>query len=203
MKRFVVVVDTQVDFMRADGALAVPGAERLIAPMQAWLEGLTPGDTAGILFTHDTHDPERYADSAEAALFPPHCLRGTPGWANVLDPARLDAAIPCYHLYKGVFDMWAEPDLPLVNAADGTTRPRDRFFAAMDRTTLADVVVIGVAADYCVRWAIAGLLERGFRVTVPAALTRGIDRSIETVAAEDFPRSALSVLPISEAIPRQ
>ena len=44
----------------------------------------------------------------------------------------------------------------------------------------------GVAADYCVRWAAAGLLARGFDVAVPAALTRGIDRQIGQVADEEF-----------------
>ncbi|MEG8041528.1 hypothetical protein QP164_01445 [Sphingomonas sp. LR59] len=31
---------------------------------------------------------------------------------------------------------------------------------------------MGVAADYCVRWAVEGLVDRGFAVRVPAALTR-------------------------------
>ena len=54
-------------------------------------------------------------------------------------------------------------------------------------------MVIGVAADYCVRWAIDGLVERGFRVIVPQALTRGIARPIEQVLAEDFAREAVAL----------
>ena len=54
MQRFVVVVDTQADFMCADGALPVAGAEALIAPMQRWLASLRPAETAGVLFTFDT-----------------------------------------------------------------------------------------------------------------------------------------------------
>ena len=46
--------------------------------------------------------------------------------------------------------------------------------------------VVGVAADFCVRWAVDGLLERGFAVELPAALTRGIERQIDSVAAEDW-----------------
>ena len=53
--------------------------------------------------------------------------------------------------------------------------------------------MIGVAADYCVRWAVEGLIARGFAVTVPAGLTRGIDRQIEVVAAQDFADAALIV----------
>ena len=64
--QFVIVVDTQSDFMAHDGALSVEGAAALIAPMQAWLSALDPGDTAGVLFTFDTHHREAYASSEEA-----------------------------------------------------------------------------------------------------------------------------------------
>jgi nicotinamidase-related amidase len=59
MQRFVIVVDTQADFMLADGALPVAGADALIASMQAWLAALRPEETAGILFTFDTPKPIR------------------------------------------------------------------------------------------------------------------------------------------------
>jgi nicotinamidase/pyrazinamidase len=58
MARFVIVVDTQRDFMASDGALSVAGAEALLAPMRAWLSALDPAETAGVLFTIDTHEPE-------------------------------------------------------------------------------------------------------------------------------------------------
>ncbi len=48
MQRFVIVIDTQRDFMAADGALSVSGADALIAPMTAWLAGLDPAETAGV-----------------------------------------------------------------------------------------------------------------------------------------------------------
>jgi nicotinamidase/pyrazinamidase len=186
MKRFVIVVDTQADFMRPEGALAVAGADALIAPMQAWLAALPPVDTVGVLFTFDTHGADTYPGSAEAEQFPIHCVRGTPGWENVLDSAAVVPAIPVYALEKGVFDMWAEPGIQIASPATGETMDRDAFFATLKARGVAEVVVIGVAADYCVRWAIDGLVERGFAVAVPPALTRGIARPIEQVLAEDF-----------------
>ncbi|MEE4452160.1 cysteine hydrolase family protein [Novosphingobium resinovorum] len=188
MTRFVVVVDTQEDFMAAGGALSVAGAEALAKPMRAWLAALDPQETAGVLFTFDTHEEDIYAGSAEAEAFPVHCLRGTPGWANVLDVDLVDPAIPAWRIEKGVFDMWAEDGRMIEDARDASRVPvpRDSFFAALWAQGVADVAVIGVAADYCVRWAIDGLLARGFRVTVPAGLTRGIARQIEAVAVEDF-----------------
>jgi nicotinamidase/pyrazinamidase len=194
MRRFVIVVDTQRDFMAADGALSVLGAEALAEPMAAWLGALDPGGCAGVLFTFDTHDPDVYAASPEGAQFPPHCVRGTPGWANMLDPATIDAAIPMWRLEKGVFAMWAEDGLMIAPMyGDGPAVDRDAFFAGLREAGIADVDVIGVAADFCVRYAIEGLVERGFRVRVPAALTRGIERQIDAVAA-DFADAAVTIV---------
>jgi nicotinamidase/pyrazinamidase len=189
MTGFVIVVDTQRDFMAADGALSVAGADALVEPMRAWLAGLDPARTAGVLFTFDTHLPEIYAGSAEAEAFPIHCQRGSAGWDNVLDPAWLDPAIPVWRIEKGVFDMWAEPDLAIEPGAV----PRDRFFDALKARGVGTVTVIGVAADYCVRWAIEGLIARGFRVTVPASLTRGIARSIREVADAEFAGAEVAI----------
>ena len=195
MTRFVVVVDTQWDFMAADGALSVAGASVLVAPMQAWLSALEPGDVAGVLFTFDTHFRETYAASPEAAMFPIHCVRGTAGWGNMLDVTLVDPGIPVWRIEKGVFDMWAEPGLTIESARDVAepTVARETFFADLVARGVADVTVIGVAADYCVRWAVEGLIARGFAVTVPAGLTRGIERQIDVVAAEDFAGARLIV----------
>lgn len=186
MKRFVIVVDMQRDFVAADGALPVTGAEAIVSPMNAWLAGLRSEDVAGVLFTADTHVPAIYAVSAEAEQFPPHCEKGTPGWENVLDPDAIDPAIPVYRLEKGVFDMWAEPDLTVAAVATGEQVARDAFFAELKARGVTEVTVIGVAADYCVRWAIEGLVARGFAVEVPTRLARGIARPIEQVIADEF-----------------
>lgn len=186
MKRFVIVVDTQADFIHPDGALPVPGAVKLVVPMQEWLASLRAAKTAGVLFTFDTHDPGAYLSSAEADAFPPHCLRGTPGWENVIDASAIDPSVPVYRLTKGVFDMWAEPGATVEAVGGVVSAGRERFFERLLREGITTVTVIGVAADYCVRWAIAGLLERGFAVEVPFGLTCGIARSIEDVVRDEF-----------------
>lgn len=195
MARFVIVVDTQRDFMLADGALSVAGAAPLIEPMGKWLAALRPQETTGVLFTFDTHVPEIYAGSKEAEAFPIHCVEGSDGWANVLDVALVDPEIPVWRIEKGVFDMWAEDGLVIEDGRNSSAAsvPRDRFFEQLRVNGIHDVAVIGVAADFCVRWAIDGLLTRGFNVSVPSRLTCGIARQIEQVAEEDFVGQPLAV----------
>ncbi|MGY2733841.1 cysteine hydrolase [Sphingomonas sp. UYP23] len=188
MRSVVIVVDTQADFMLPDGALAVEGAEALIAPMTAWLGTLRPEETAGVVFTFDTHYAQTYPFSAEALEFPIHCVRETAGWRNMLSPDSVDPAIPAYRLEKGVFAMWSEPGLVLEDErtpARGLIG-RDAYFDELRMDGVTSAIVIGVAADYCVRWAIDGLVKRGFSVSVPRALTRGIAREIDQVLVEDF-----------------
>ncbi|MEK9209739.1 cysteine hydrolase family protein [Sphingomonas sp. 2378] len=191
--RFVVVVDMQRDFVASDGALPVAGAEGIVAPMNAWLASLQPAEVAGVLFTADTHVPAIYALSEEAKQFPPHCEVGTPGWALVVDPNVVDAAIPTYRLEKGVFDMWAEPGLVVERIGTADTTDREALFNGLHAQGVEHVEVVGVAADYCVRWAVEGLLARGFRVTVPAGLTRGIVRQIDMVALEEWTSRNLAI----------
>jgi nicotinamidase/pyrazinamidase len=181
------------DYVAADGALPVDGAEAIVAPMQAWLARLQQEDVEGVLFTFDTHVPAIYAESEEAKQFPPHCVKGSGGWELVVDPGAVDPTIPVYALEKGVFDMWAEPG-PLVQRIGGTACEREMFFAGLRGDGVREVIVVGVAADYCVRWAVEGLIERGFRViTPPPAFTREIARQIETVAADEWPDAVVRI----------
>ena len=161
MFRFVIVVDAQRDFMVPDGALYVGGADALIGPMNNWLAALDATDTAGVLLTFDTHDADTYPSSAEAAQFPIHCVREGPGWQSVIAADRIDPAIPVYRLEKGVFDMWAEPGLSLRRIGTAETHDRDAFFAALRASGVEEVEVVGVAADYCVRWAVEELVALG------------------------------------------
>jgi len=91
--------------------------------------------------------------------------------------------------------MWEEPGLVLDDARNPAAPPlpRDPFFEALAGSGVRDVTVVGVAADYCVRWAIDGPVERGFRVEVPAALTRGIARQIDSVVAEEWPAGTVRI----------
>lgn len=187
MRSFVIVVDMQHDFVRAAGALPVTGAEAIIIPSQMWLESLDPLQIAGVLFTFDTHDPQAYAGSVESKLFPLHCMRGSKGWKSVLDWKRIANEIPVYQMEKSVFDMWEETSLMIQDVRSSSSKDREFFFSDMKAQGIEHVIVIGVAADYCVRWAVDGLLARSFQVEVSSTLTRGIARGIAEVLKADFP----------------
>ena len=152
MTKLVVVVDMQYDFVMPDGALYVPGAEKLIVPMIQYLMKETFAGSQ-VIYTMDTHSKDNYHLTEESKEFPLHCNMDTIGWQNVL-PIPGDA----YIWVKNVFDPWA----------DNGRFVEQEFYDY-------DVDIIGVAADYCVKYAYEGFKDRGFpNVRVIPELTVGI-----------------------------
>ena len=82
MKRFLVVVDTQKDFV--DGAL---GSGDAVAIVPSVVEKIKSFD-GEIFVTLDTHF-DNYPETAEGKKLPvPHCIKGTEGW-------QLDKNVTC------------------------------------------------------------------------------------------------------------
>jgi len=183
-KKLLVIIDTQADFMLSTGALYVTGAEQLIAPINNYLLNL-PADIDSVIMTYDTHFADTYPDSEEAKQFPIHCVYNTPGWQNVFNDASILGRdeVNFLRLEKPVFDMWATSDTM-----------RDNFIDGVSKSGVKDVVVIGVAADFCVHWAVNGFVERGFNVEIPRSLTAGIVRDIDTVVAEEYAGKNVKVI---------
>ncbi len=202
MYKSALIIDAQVDFMRKDGALYVPGAEDVVGTLNEYLGSLSmENGYFGVIFTADTHNPETYPDSDEAKGdpdngvpgFPPHCYMGTDGFDLAVEPQQVPAETQKFILNKGVFDMWHEIKLevrPLAVIGEvapvGGEQDRDEFFKNLHAAGVEEIEVSGVASDYCVKWAIQGLTARGFKVTVFDNLVAGIQRDIHQVAKEDF-----------------
>lgn len=173
---FDLVIDVQNDFMRPDGALYVPGAETIIAPLQQHLATLV---SRGVLFTYDTHVLGIYETSEEAKQFPVHCVKASEGWQ-----LAIERPVDAFTMEKGVFDMWHEPTL-LVHGPNVSVE-RDVFFDNLAAVGVTTLRLCGVASDYCVKWAIDGALARSFKVQVIAGLTKGIERDMAQVIKDEF-----------------
>lgn len=158
-------VDTQVDFIHRDGLLAVPDAESIL-PHLATLTAWAHHHGARIVATADDHDVG-HAEITDApdwsTTFPPHCMRGTRGQVKVdatplrapmviqpvpLDPVEVATRVRAHHgdllLNKPGTDVFRwNPNAATVLAALAPER----------------IVVYGVATDFCVSAAVAGLVR--------------------------------------------
>lgn len=128
MKRFLVVVDMQNDFV--DGALGTPEAQAIV-PAVAEMISSFDGD---IFVTYDTHF-ENYMESAEGKKLPvPHCIRSSEGWH--LTPAVAHALSDRDYTPVEKF-TFGSSDLPMLiaEAADG-----EEF----------SIEIVGLCTDICV-----------------------------------------------------
>ncbi|MEN6518943.1 MAG: hypothetical protein ABFC38_12325 [Methanospirillum sp.] len=203
--RILEIGDMQNCFTREDGNLYVEGSREIVAPTNEFLERIGPGAFDLTLIVQDTHFPEAYRDSEESETFPIHCEYGTRDWElSVVVPPMPNTR----YLLKDTYTMWSEDvrrtvriDDPGRRAAYGmlfqvvddprapTERtPRDDFLRAVGLGgggIDVEVTMLGVASDYCVRYAMEGWLARGARVTILHDLTRGIEKEMREVLAED------------------
>jgi nicotinamidase/pyrazinamidase len=158
-------VDTQYDFMRADGKLYVPEAEAII-PNLTLLTGYAHQHGIRIVASADDHVPghRELSDRPDwRETFPEHCMRGTKGQAKipetalrdplVIEPEKVDGALLAERVrthkgdilfHKHWFDVFTNQNVETVL---GVLTPHT-------------VVLYGVALDVCDKYAIEGIVER-------------------------------------------
>ncbi|MGA8762907.1 MAG: isochorismatase family cysteine hydrolase [Candidatus Sulfotelmatobacter sp.] len=155
-------VDPQADFMLPGGKLYVPGAEKLLPNLRR-LTDAARQDRAFLVSHGCFHTP----DDPEFKIFPPHCVKGTPGSEFVPEAltdrvarvaneaeARLPADLSPYQqilLEKQTLDIFE-------------SRHADALLQRLGKE--AEFLVFGVVTEYCVRLAAKGLLQRGRRVSL-------------------------------------
>ncbi len=128
MKKFLVVVDMQKDFV--DGAL---GSREAVAIVPAAAEKIRSFD-GDILATFDTHF-ENYMDTAEGRKLPvPHCIKDTEGWKLNKDIAEALNGKKFTPVEKYTFGSVELPELIIREAAG------DDF----------SIELIGLCTDICV-----------------------------------------------------
>ena len=177
-------VDTQVDFVHADGKLAVPGAVDAI-PAMARLVAAARETGIPHVASADDHEltDDEISDTPDyLATYPPHCLRGTRGAEKIPETAQAD---PVPLALTDVPAKWLQGRefLLLKKSFDVFTNPNADHL--LERLDPQEIVLFGVATDVCNDAAVRGLLARGRKVTFVEEASRGLDegRTASCVAA--------------------
>jgi nicotinamidase/pyrazinamidase len=176
MNRVLWDVDTQHDFVAADGKLAVPDATAAVPAMARLVEAARAAGIPHVASAddHELTDSEISDDPDYSLTYPPHCLRGTHGAEKIPETAQLD---PVPLALTVVPDKWLQGRefLLLKKSFDVFTNPNtDRLLELLDPQ---EIVLFGVATDVCNNAAIRGLLARGRAVTFVEDASRGLDEA--------------------------
>lgn len=167
-------VDVQADFMLPGGKLYVPGAERLLPNIRRLTDAARQGQV--FLVSHGCfHAP----DDPEFKIFPPHCVKGT-GGAELAPEALTEKVVrvPNEADAKLPEDLFQYQQILLEKQTLNIFESRHADALVQRLESQAQFVVFGVVTEYCVSFAVKGLLERGRRVAV-------VQDAIETLKAED------------------
>lgn len=156
-------VDTQVDFIHADGLLAVPGAEAILPRLQQ-LTRHAHATGIRIVATADDHDLG-HAEISNApdwsTTFPPHCMRGTAGQAKVaattLRSPLVVHAVPWDHAHLAREVARHEGDILINKPGTDVFRWNQNALAVLEALAPDRIVTYGVATDVCVLAALIGL----------------------------------------------
>jgi nicotinamidase/pyrazinamidase len=167
-------VDVQRDFMLPGGNLYVPGAEKLVPNIRRLTDAARQDRV--FLVSHGCFHPP---DDPEFKIFPPHCVKGTAG--SELIPEALAERIA---RVANEADAQIPPDLSkyqqilLEKQTLNIFESRHADELVQRLGTHPEFVVFGVVTEYCVSFAVKGLLARGRRVSV-------VQDAIETLKQED------------------
>jgi nicotinamidase/pyrazinamidase len=167
-------VDVQRDFMLPGGNLYVPGAEKLVPNIRRLTDAARQDRV--FLVSHGCFHPP---DDPEFKIFPPHCVKGTAG--SELIPEALAERVA---RVANEADAQIPPDLSkyqqilLEKQTLNIFESRHADELVQRLGTHPEFVVFGVVTEYCVSFAVKGLLARGRRVSV-------VQDAIETLKQED------------------
>ena len=199
MKRVLWDVDTQVDFVHADGKLAVPDAEGVVAAMARLVEAARLAGIPHVASAddHELTDAEISEEPDYSTTYPPHCLRGTRGAEKIVETQQVD---PVPLALTEVPEKWlrGREFLLLKKSFDVFTNPNaERLLELLDP---GEVVLFGVATDVCNDAAIRGLLARGRTVTFVEEASRGLDEARTLACTTAWREGGVRFATVSEAV---
>lgn len=173
-KQALIVVDVQNDFCPG-GTLAVPHGDEVVEPLNELIdEFLERGDP--VYKSRDWHPPTTKHFAAYGGTWPVHCVQNTEG-AEFHPALRDDQRITV--ISKGLGDK------DCYSAFDETD-----LASQLHEQDVEEVVVGGLATDYCVKNTVLDALKNGFKVKALKDAMRGVelqpgdsDRAIEEMRA--------------------
>jgi nicotinamidase/pyrazinamidase len=163
-----IVVDLQNDFATPEGSLYVAGGEDIVAAVNDEVEAAAAAGSP-VFWTQDWHPAQTPHFAPYGGTWPPHCVAGTSG-AGFHPGAKVTGEV----VRKGVDGADGYSGFSVRDPASGersATVLGDRLAAAGVR----EVVVVGLAGDYCVKETALDGRRLGLAVVVPLALTRFVN----------------------------
>jgi nicotinamidase/pyrazinamidase len=172
--RALIVVDVQRDFLPG-GALAVSNGDRVLTPLA---QQIRRGSYRTVVLTRDAHPADHCSFAVEGGTWPVHCVDGTEGaelHALMLFASRVTDA------ERITVDKATESDKEAYSPFDGTT-----LASRLRRRGVTELVVGGLATEYCVKATVLDALAEGFQVKLLGNAIAAVDEDEGVVAIAEM-----------------
>ena len=176
-------VDTQKDFMLPSGKLYIKDAETIL-PNLSLITSLAIKNNILVISTGDYHskeDPEIFKTPDFVNTFPEHCIFSEEG-AEFVDQTYPKLISRSYYLITpnttgllSLENLKRARDIILYKNVFNIFKGNEYVEAVLEIVQPKTIVVYGVSTDYCVRYAVEGLLERKYDVILVTDAIKGIN----------------------------
>ncbi|OPY70616.1 MAG: Peroxyureidoacrylate/ureidoacrylate amidohydrolase RutB [Syntrophorhabdaceae bacterium PtaU1.Bin034] len=200
-KRAILVVDVQGDFTEwKNGALPVPGTgEPFVREVE---RAVRKSGEAGLLIfgTQDWHPMNHVSfainhpgkkpfdiitvEGRTRALWPPHCVQGTENAGVLLDN----------NLFRAIIKKGQHPKFDSYSGFQDEGGLKTEIDAILRRNGIEELIIFGLATDYCVRATVLDALSAGYRVTVVKELCRGINPDTTEQAIKEMEQKGARII---------
>jgi len=197
-------LDTQHDFMRAEGSLYVPGAEGIIQNVSK-ARRFAFDNGYSILASTDWHDLENpeISDSPDFKdTFPPHCMAGKPGSERVGDLGKLPIdVVPLEPLSDAeLHKLIDKKQFHIVirkNEIDVFSNTNTERIIEILKPKA--IIIFGVALDFCVRMALEQLLKRpGIKTYLLQDAVKGLGNIPDDEIINKFKAGGVEIISTSD-----
>jgi len=156
-----IVVDVQNDFADPDGSLFVPDAPRVLGFINDQMRAAQAGK-APIIRTQDWHPESTPHFAKDGGIWPVHCVAET--WGSRFHPGLMELGTI---IRKGVGGEDGYSGFSVRDPESGEISSTGLDSILKD-AGVTDVVVVGLATDYCVSATALDAVQYGFGTTVLA-----------------------------------
>jgi nicotinamidase-related amidase len=139
------------------------------------------------LTVKNPHNPD---ETQETRLWPDHCVQGTKGAELLpeLDADKIDHIVEKgqdkrVEMYSAFADPFRSPCVAKSGLAD-----------VLRKADVTDVYVVGLAADYCVKYTAIDAQEEGFKTWVVGDATKAVDPSTMDQVHEEYEEAGVTVI---------
>jgi nicotinamidase/pyrazinamidase len=167
-KTALVVVDVQNDFADPSGSLYVKQGDTIVGTINDEIEKAA-GAGATVVYTQDWHPEHTLHFEIDGGIWPVHCVQDT--WGAEFHP-NLKVVGEVVRKGTGGEDGYSGFSVRDPDSGDEAETGLDELLRAKG---IENVVVVGLATDYCVKETALDALTKRFKTTVLDDAVRAVD----------------------------